>query len=594
MRALRILFSTIAIGATFATTHAAENIPLFFQADKNNIQVLPQRFEFNLVDEDHIKIGDIVIDGTTFGFQIAPSINFPGKFRARFIWPAGLLKEGSILIKDNTGKAIWTTNVNRRSTKLISRENKDADQEQPNDDKGLRTQLAEFIVDQMNPALIEDMKYFPFMNFCISQTNLDTRIYLCSKELYLTAKDNRLLVRTRSQGKRTPYVEINGKSVSNQGSIFLNDEDENIGFRAMTQSGAILEVETRMKPVDFKDVVLTPDKKELVITASGTEPVNEEKVRRLSDDSWQINLDAERPILYLKGEGNIPMRQEFYVKGEVPVDIARPALDIKSFNRIYKPELTLLGNYAPGSSVNSNAPNEKVEKLADNRFRWRLTEIPAGETSRHYLRVGHEKNSYLAAYDIYRDFPFEAGVMANYWTPAGQIYADINAHWWIEDFLGSSANWSRLHWGLNFKESLLLTKKDGEANINITHLELMWRVTPGFHFQDKTWGLTVPYEILQGSGINVSGFGLGAFYSDKAQKRYQRYMHWYDLKFNYLVSGSGSDVKLKSGMNLAGTAYYHVDKRLSWTYGFGISQYSFDPGTSKMQFQLMGGANYRF
>lgn len=593
MRVLRFLFSTIAIGATCVTAHAADSIPLFFQADKNNIQVLPQRFEYNLVDEDHIKIGDIVIDGTTFGFQIAPSVNFPGKFRVRFIWPAGLLKDGSLLIKDNTGKAVWTTNINRRNIKLVSRDNKETDKEQP-DEKGLRTQLAELVVDQINPALIEDMKYFPFMNFCISRTNQDTRIYLCSKELYLTSKDNRMTVRARSQGKRTPYVEINGKSVGNQGSIFLNDENENIGFRAMTQSGAVLEVETRMKPVDFKDAVLTPDKKEIVVTASGTEPVNEDKVKRLNDEEWQFNLDAERPILYLKGEGNIPMRQEFYVKGDVASDVARPTVEKDSFKRIYKPELQLMGTYAPGTSVGSNAPNEKVEKLEENRFRWRITEIPAGETSRHYLRVSHEEDSFLAAYDIYRDFPFETAVMGSYWTPAGQLYADINVNWWIENFMGSDANWSRLHWGVNFKESLMLTKKNGEANVSITHLELLWRVNPGFHFQDKTWGITIPYEMLSGSGISVGGFGLGAFYSDKAQKRYQRYMHWYDLKFHYLVGGSGGDVKLKSGMNLTGTAYYHVDKRLSWIYGLGVSQYSFDPGTGKMQFQLMGGANYRF
>lgn len=581
----------MALGAAVTMAQAADSIPLFFQADKNNIQVLPQRFEYNLVDEDHIKIGDIVIDGTTFGFQIAPSINFPGKYRARFIWPAGLLKEGSLLLKDNTGKAVWTTNFNRKTIKLVNRENNDAEKQE---DKALRTQLAELIVDQLNPALIEDMKYFPFMNFCISRTNQDTRIYLCSKELYLTNKDNRLMVRARSQGKRTPFVEINGKNVGNQGSIFLNNENENIGFRAMTQSGAVLEVETRMKPVDFKDVVMTPDKKELVITASGTEPVNEEKVKRISDDEWQFNIDAERPILYLKGEGNIPMRQEFYIKGNVPVDAARPFVDKDSFDRIYKPELTLRGTYIASTSISSNDPGEKVEKLDDNRFRWRLTGIPAGETSRHYLRVSHEQNSYLAAYDVYRDFPLEGGGFISYWTPAGQFYGDLFVTWWIENFMGSDANWSRLHWGINVKESLMLTKKDGEANVNITHLELLWRANPGFHFQDKTWGLSVPYEIVQGDGISVTGFGLGAFYSDKAQKRYQRYMHWYDLKFYYLTGMGSGDVKLKSAMNLLGTAYYHVDKRLSWAYGAGVSQYSFDPGESKMQFLLRGGVNYRF
>src|SRR5437868_3724177 len=318
MNKLRFLFLTIAFTAIVGQKVAAQaqapaptsptqkksegGLPLFFQADKNNIQVLPQRFEYNLVDEDHIKIGDIIIDSTTFGFQIAPSVNFPGKFRARFIWPSGLLKDGSLLLKDNTGKAIWTTNFNRKSIHLIN----PATTEQ---DKNVRTQLAELVVDQLNPALVEDMKYFPFMNFCISRTNQDTRIYLCSKEVYLTSKENRLTISSRAQGKRNAFVEINAKSVGNQGIIFLNNENENIGFRAMTQSGAILEVETRMKPVDFKDVVLSDDQKKLILTASGAEPVNEESVQRISNDEWQFEIDAQRPILYLKGEGDIPMRQ---------------------------------------------------------------------------------------------------------------------------------------------------------------------------------------------------------------------------------------------------------------------------------------------
>lgn len=587
MGLLHILFATL----TFV--HAADSIPLFFQADKNNIQVLPQRFEYNLVDEDHIKIGDIVIDGTTFGFQVAPSVNFPGKYRARFIWPAGLLKEGSLLLKDNTGKAVWTTNFNRKTVKLVSPVST-PEQEKEQQERGFRTQLAELIVDQINPALIEDMKYFPFMNFCISRTNQDTRIYLCSKEVYLTNKENKLTIRARSQGKRTAFVEINGKSVGNQGIIFLNNENENIGFRAATQSGAVLEVETRMKPVDFKDVVMSADGKDLVLTASGTEPVNEEKVKRISDEEWQFDLDASRPILYLKGEGDIPMRQEFYIKGTVPTDMSRPFVDKDSFSRIYKPVLELHGNYPEGTSVSSNAPNEKVEKLSGNRFRWRLSEIPAGETSRHYLRVAHEENSFLAAYDVYRDFPFEAGLVATYQNPSSQFFANIYGNWWIENFLGSEANWSRLHWGVNLRETLLLTKKDGEANLNVTHAELLWRAKPGFHFQDKTWGLSLPFEMLQGNGLSLSTFGLGAFYSDKAQKRYQSYMNWYDVKFNYLMGGTSGNVKLKSAMSLMGTAYYHQDKRLSWLYGLGISQYSFDPGPAKMQFMLSGGAQYRF
>lgn len=580
----RFFFLTFALG--ISTSAAAT--PLFFQADKNNIQVLPQRFEYNLADEDHIRVGDIVIDSTTFGFQIAASKAFPGKYRARFIWPAGVLKEGSLLIKDNAGKAVWTTNFNRKNIRLQTPANSKAEA------KGERTQTAELIVDQLDPALIEDMKYFPFMNVCITRANLDTRIYLCSKEVYLAQQDGRLMIKARSQGKKTPYVEINGKDVGHQGTIFLNDEAETIGFRAMTQSGAILEVETRMQPVDFKDVVLSEDKKELIVTASGTEPVNEEKVKRLSDEEWQFSVDVTRPVLYLKGAGNIPMRQEFYLKGTAPSEKARPTLDENSVKRVYQSTVSLEGTAAEGTTVAPQQPSQSVEKLGKNRFRWTLSEIPAGETTRHYLRVNYDQQSYLAGYDLYRDFPYEASLMGTYWSPAGQVYLDASFTWWIENFMGSDAPWARFHWGASAKQSLLLNKKDGKANLNITHLELLWRAKDGFHFQDKTWGLALPVEMLQASGLNMTTFGLGVFYSDRVGKKNQRFFHWYDVKANYLTGGKSGDIKLNSALQLSTTAYYRVNKQFSWNYGVGLYQYNFDPGDNKMQIQITGGAGFRF
>ncbi|MBC7371469.1 MAG: hypothetical protein H7326_07890 [Bdellovibrionaceae bacterium] len=576
------IFST-----TLAFAKSADSIPLQFQVDKNNIQILPQRFEYNLVDEDHIKIGDIVIDSTTFGFQISSKPEPNGKFRARFIWPAGLLKDGTLSIRDNTGKSIWSVAVNRKNTRIINTQ----------DGKGSakdlqRNQLTEFVTDQFEVSRVEDMKYFPFMNFCINRTTQDTNIYLCSKELYLGAQP-KLAIRSRAQGRRQAFVEINGKSVGNQGIIFLNDEKENIGFRAMTQSGAILEVETRMKPVDFKDVVLSEDKKSLILTASGAEPVNEDRVKRISDEEWQYEVDAQRPILYLKGEGEIPMRQEFYVKGKIPTEAARPYLPADAIRRVYQPQLKLQVESASGTTVSPTSANQQLEKIDENHQLWTISDIPNGQTSRHFLRVTEGDSAFTAAYDIYRDYAFEGGAIASYWVPASQMYATLYANWWIENLFGIENAWSRLHWGARAEQSLNVIQKDGEVNLSITHLELIWRAKAGFHFVDPTWGLTLPVEILQATGTSTTSPGVGVFYSAPAPAQWQKWMKWYDAKFVYLLGGSGT-IQLKSAVQLQTLGYYHVDSRLSLNYGLGLSQYMFDPGQSKMQFQLLGGLSYRF
>jgi hypothetical protein len=574
--------------SAFFTLNArgADPRPLQFQADKNNVQILPQRFEYNIGDENHIQLGDIIIDSTSFGFQVAPGAH-PGQYRARFVWPAGLLKEGTLSVKDHTGKTIWSTEVNPSNTKQTA----------PAAAKGannlLRTQVNEFITDQLGASVVEDMKYLPFMNFCINRKTDDTNIYLCSKEVFLAVQQGKLGIRSRSQGKRQAFVEINGKSVGNQGIIFLNDENENIGFRAMTQSGSVLEIETRVKTVDFKDLVQSPDQKNLILTASGAEPVNEEKVHRLSPTDWQITIDAQRPVFYLKGAGDIPMRQEFYAKGAIPAEAARPHLAANSVQRLYAADLELSGQAAPGTTVSAGGKGQRVEKLDASQFRWNLSDLPTGERSRHYLKVNDGKNNFLAFYDVYRDYALEGGLHGAYWVPAGQLYGSGFIHWWLENFLGIGEDWARLHWGVRAEESLVLNKKDTEANLTITHLELQWRAEAGFHFMDPTWGLLLPLEMISATGINTVSPGLGGFYSAAAPTAWQSWLHWYDAKAVYLLGGGGT-VKLKSAIQLQALGYYHVDKRLSWNYGAGLNQYSFDGGTNKMQVELLGGASYRF
>lgn len=561
-------------------------MPLLFQVEKNNIQILPQRFEYNIQDEDHLKIGDIEIDSTTFGFQIAPGAEQPKKYRARFVWPSSLLRNGTLTIKNNIGKAVWSANVSKKNTKLITPNKK-------NGENSSRTLLTEFITDQIDANLIEDMKYFPFMSFCINRVSQDTSIYLCSKELFLSAQDGKVTIRARSQGKRESFVEINGKSVGPQGIIFLNDENENIGFRAMTPSGAILEVETRLKPVDFKDVVLSEDQKFLMLTATGAEPVDEEKVKRVSDETWQFPVEVERPILYLKGAGDIPMRQEFYIKGEVPADKLRPHLKAGSYARVYGSQLPLSVVAANQTTLGAGAGTQKLEPLNKSLYRWTLNDIPAGQFSRHYLRVNNDAKTFIAGYDVYRDYAVETSLLGDFTLTSSQASGSVRVNWWIENFFGSDDPWARLQWGLQFNQSVLFNKKDNQANLNITHLELIWRALPGFHFVDPTWGLSLPFEILKNEDATVTSLGLGIFYSDKPPKALKNWMSWYDTKFIYLLGG-GSDIKLKSGFQLSGLAYLPYDKQLSWNYGLGLNTYAFDPGKAYTELHILGGLTYRF
>jgi hypothetical protein len=584
------LIATVALSTAFPlNSFATEDhpIPMLFQADKNNVQILPQRFEYSLINESQIKIGDILIDSSTFGFQIAPSATHSTGFRARFVWPVGLVKTGQLLIKNNTGKSIWSAPIRTAEIKLLKVPEKTDPPAAPG--TTLRSQLAEVTFDGLPSGVVEDMKYLPFVSFCVMKLDEDTRINLCSRELYVGTVKGHPSIRSRSRGKKTPFVEINGRAVSNQGLIFLNDPTQNIGFRAMTESGATLEIETRMQPVDFKDVVQGEDKKVFLLTAYGAEPVTEDKVERISPNEWRATVSAERPVLYLKGAGEIPMRQEFYVKGELPSEHLRPHLSEKTFAHTLQPRTQLSGTSAPGASVTAAMKDDQVETSGDS-FQWTIENIPAGQTSRHFVKVAP---MFIAGFDIHREFAWEAELGAKAWLPAAQFVGDGAVTWWAEDFLGSTDDWAHMHWGVRIHQASVLNQKTDQANISATDFELLWRATPGFHFVDTSWGLSLPVELLQSTPVNGTAFGVGAFYNEKSPALLGKWFDWLEYRLAYLLATSG-DPKLSSAIKAEALAYHHFDVRWSAQLGLGFINYAFDPGPSKPQVQLKTAAVYRF
>ncbi|MBV2169252.1 MAG: hypothetical protein KUL82_11160, partial [Bdellovibrio sp.] len=236
LRLTLLLLCLLSAFPSWAQTRSSKLKPLYFQADKNNLQVLPQRFEYTLLDEDRFKVGDILLDTTQVTFQIQPSPNKKGFYRIVFTWPAGLIKEGELAVKNNSGKAILNTLVSKAQVHITQ-----ATTQQEQGQESLRSEIATFTVDDVEANLVDSMKYLPFMVFCLYRESDETRLYLCSKELYLSSQQGQMTVKSRSTTKKSAQIEINGKVVGNQGIIYLNERSESVAFKAQTQSGAFLE-----------------------------------------------------------------------------------------------------------------------------------------------------------------------------------------------------------------------------------------------------------------------------------------------------------------------------------------------------------------
>ncbi|MBO9668256.1 MAG: hypothetical protein J7501_15755, partial [Bdellovibrio sp.] len=548
MKSLGILLVTFGLAPAFAQSNNVKPKPLFFPADKNNLQVLPQRFEYTLMDEDRLKVGDILVDSTQVTFQLIPPTEKNGTYRVRFTWPAELLKEGELAIKNNSGKAIFTTSLDQENVKISNNTH--------SEDETLRANIASLTVDLKENQIVDDMKYLPFMTFCIYRQSEDTKIYLCSKELYLSAQQGGLEVKPRSATKKTAQVEINGKVVGNQGIIYLNDRSESVAFKALTQTGAFLEIETRMNNVDFKDVTVSENGR-IILTAAGAEPADPAKSRKLPDGSWQAVLSKERPVLYLKGDGDIPMRQEFYIRGNLPTAKLRPFVSAKAVTKTYASSVSMQGLTPEGVTVSGDGTEKTASLQAQGKnFTWDIHELPTGKASRHYVNVQSGEDKFVAGYDIHRGNPFALFLGVRYQAPSGIAFGSVGFQWWIENFLGLQSDWSRLHWGLSLTHDQHLTTNDDTAEVDFTTLELLWRAQPGFHLEDETWGLSLPIQNVKGESANSVAYGLGAFWQFQPKTKWlKNWMAWSEFKLQYFPSGSGSDFKVKSAYRLEGNGY---------------------------------------
>ncbi|HEX7675716.1 MAG TPA: hypothetical protein VF412_16185 [Bdellovibrio sp.] len=583
---LLVLLSPI---ASFAQGKAPETKPLLFPADKNNLQVLPQRFEYSLWDENRLSVGDVLIDSTQVTFSLEPSKTKAGQYSIRFTWPAGLLKEGQLSIKNNSGKAIYSADLEKGTVKYY-RGRPMADRE------NLRSDIASYTVPAVDAQTISTMKLLPFMVFCIYREAEGTRLYLCSKELYLTNQNGQIVVRPRNPATKTAQVEINGTVVGNQGIIYLNDRNEAVNFRAQTKSGSTLEIETRRNDVDFKDAV--EDGNNIILTASGAEPVDENAIKRLSPTDWQVVLPKERPIVFLKGDGDIPMRQEFNIKGPLPQEKFRPFTSSKAATKTYASSLSLQVS-APAEGQISADPSDANAHFEQqgSGYRWSLTGIPSGE-DRHYLTVQEGANTFYAAYDTNRGSPFDLYLGASYSAPSGLLNADLGGQWWIENFLLMNSSWSHLHWGLGVDHVQHLTDKADFAKVDLTTIELLWRAHAGFNMIDETWGLMLPFQIVKGDSDSTTMFGLGAFWQKQTKKKsWLRFMNWSEVKLHYYLGSSGN-FKVKNAYRLEADAYKQFSPKSKWylRYGLGLSQYKYDPSAAKedMQLDINAAALWKF
>lgn len=577
------LLALLAVAPSMAAERAVRK-PLYFQANRNNVQVLAQRFEYDLMDANRLRMGDILIDSTKLHFQVSRAGTGDG-YVLRFQWPAGLFKDGSILLLNNNGKALWTGEFTPDTIQITA--------DKSVTDEDIRSEIGQFTSETVPRDLIEDMKFLPFMKFCLNKSADTSKTYLCSRDLYLAVTSSGIEIKERSTSKKEAFVEMNGKQVTPQGLVYLNDANEDLYMLAQTESGASLEIITRKLEVDFKDAILSADGTKIVITASGAEPARSKGVKKVGDGVYEVELPRVRPYYFLLGEGGIPMRQEFFIKGELPTEAIRPSLSPSAPDKTFSSSVDVEGANPDKTQVRAEGKGSRLRSSSGRRFVWELGELQAGP-NRRYLAVQDGAKTFVVGYDVERGFANVLEVSGRFDAPSGAAHAGFAYRRWMESFLGSE-----FHWGAALEYDKALTKSDNYADIDFMTLALHYQTTESFPFQASNWRLGLLASSLKIAGENGVAPGIEILregplgVSPKSWLKDR--LHWGDMKLRFWSGTSGSKlVKLSPSWLIDGGVYRRFGRSAYLRVSAGVSQFKTDLDLKGDKIQVGAGAALQY
>jgi len=509
---------------TAPATAENDNRPqLFFPLEQNHIKILPQRFEYQLMDKDHFRVGDVLMNAREIGFQLIPMDPQKTRYKIRFQWPAGLLQQGELAIKDSSGKALWLKKIDLQQIRL--RDSKDT-----MNSPGLRSQLATFESSEIVSDVLAQLKLVPFFRFCIHREEPLTRIYLCSKDLYIKADDKQFRILSRDSYRPDSFVEINGRPVGATGIVFLNAPSEYIYMRTLLLSGATLELETRMKPVEFKDIVADDDGKTLLVRAEGAEPVDTSQVKKISETEWETHLNIDHPYTYLKGEGDLPLRQEFMITGAIRKNSLHIYVTSGFQQETYSNKITLGLQTLAENVLSPYDRRTTLEKINDTDYKWLLSDLEKKSDNRRYLKVTSPDGTFVGAYDVHRALSLDGEL---------RLMLPLWAQFRLEGMLNS-------HFSSYLSYDQQMVKSSSEPDVRLTTVGFEYRYPAGTHMQDAAFGPTLDIASFQNDIKSTFLIDAGLFAEFHSPEWYRALFPWTILRARMPISSMDADYKLKS------------------------------------------------
>lgn len=497
-------FSKISLSLLLFSVLAESRVPLLFPAEKNNIQILPQKFEYSLRDQSKFLLGNRIIDTEQFKFDLVFEDSQPQLFIS---WPANVVQEGRILFTNPSGINVWSQPISNSNSKL---ELKDA------------------------TTLVRALAGLSFFRFCIGYYDIDTGLDVCSPEIMIKGVGKKMSVSPRSLDQK-PMVQINGRTVTHHGIVFLNDEKESLSFRAISRSGAEFKMDTRrtfLKFVDVQDL----DEKSFLLTVEGPFPLSPSNFKKISEKTWSVPLYKERALIYVAGEGQVPLRQEFIVQGPLPTQNHRVHLKSSTGQKTYASNLSMLVEKGPSGNLVALDRSSQVIPLGP-QYLWSAKNVEKVS----YLGVQDKGTVFQAAYESSQQDSGRVELGLNLQSEEFQFSALLEAQLWFErTFIDRSWTYQKLGLDIYFEQDL-----SSKNPVSSMQLFSLYRKDSGLQLIDPSWYFGFGFQNWTFESKSNLTLAPRLGWAGHVFKKIP-YFKWQEFDVRYSLPGRSSTFDLKS------------------------------------------------
>lgn len=632
---------------------------LFFPPQKNGVIMERQKIDYDLSQQNILRMGPYVLAEDAVSMQMSREqgeffeIDFGIEVRRKlgpvyvlsFRWPKDYIDGGIIEIIGDKNEIYWRRPVtpsdmqewdnllNEQKTLTpedVLKMKKDNKASQAQQKFGLtRAQGLGKLHGRSSFGLAYRGFYeFPIaqikapFRFCISQEDGDGRVAACSRRYKFTRRFGRYSLETVSSNVR-PRVMVNDKSVTLKGTAIFLDYETPVKFSALLGNGTYYEFISRPKAINVVDMIFDKQQDRIEVVGYGDQPMGQVEDSFFADSVhwgflnfmptigdlrqfWRATISARAPYLYIKGKGGAPFRQTFTFDA-LPTKEARMTLDSQTQRTTYNGRAYLDGHVA--SNLKLASPDSHVEKTDDRDFEWTFLAPQKGVYNTADLNVFQDDHKWTGEYRIFRGFPAEisarmTGIISNDLDLI--LLGEVAGQYWFEKaFWLDNYYISKLRWGIAVKyfQTLLFAKDDPEnqgiTGLNVTNVDLKYRLSPGIWGRDPSVGLIFAYEQVSYEFRKYSVdyksdnslVGGGAFWARSMPRIFDRlfniipffrYPKWVDMEFIYYPVAL--DTEKTANVNVA----FNFHGKVQWTDrfygegGFGLKTFSYsDPSINK-------------